>query len=118
VRRVVAFVAILSVIAPLAAWGPWDKKLDPAAVKVMYQASEDAVRVERRAERDLEDAAASQRGGWNQSLTMVGERPQPTRGEEQGVITKRIDVALLEGQELLSRAQAPQPAVPADRPSA
>lgn len=75
-RRVVAFVVILSAIAPLAAWGPSDKKLDPAAVKAMCQASEDAVRAERRAERDFEDAAAaSQRGGWDQSLVMVGERP-------------------------------------------
>jgi len=75
VRSVVAFVVILSATAPLAAWGPWDKKLDPAAVKAMCQASEDAVRAERRAERDFEDAAAaSQRGGWDQSLAMIGER--------------------------------------------
>jgi hypothetical protein len=76
VRRVVAFVAILSASAPLATWGPWDKKLDPAAVKAMCQASEDAVRAERRAERDFEDAAAaSKRGGCDQSLAMVAERP-------------------------------------------
>jgi hypothetical protein len=72
VRSVVACVVILLATAPLAAWGPWDKTLDPAAVKAMCQASEDAVSAERRAERDFEGAAAaSARGGWNQSLTMV-----------------------------------------------
>lgn len=76
VRSVVVFVAILSAMAPLAACGPWDEKLDPAAVKAMCRASEDAARAERRAERDFEDAAAaSQRGGWDQSLAMVGEHP-------------------------------------------
>ena len=34
------------------------------------------------------------------------------------MISKRIDVALLEGQELLSRPQAPQPTVPAEPLSA
>ena len=83
-RRVVAFVVILSAMASLATWGPWDKKLDPAAVRAMCQASEDAVRAGRRAERAFEDAAAaSQRGGWDQSLTMVGERPSWRVGERE-----------------------------------
>jgi hypothetical protein len=74
VRSVVGFVVILSAIAPLAAWGPRDKNLDPAAVKAMCQASEDAVSAERSAERDFEDVAAARRlSGWDQRLAMVGE---------------------------------------------
>ena len=71
-RNVVAFVVILSAIVPLAAWGRRDTKLDPAAVKAVCQASEDAVSAERRAERDFDDAAAvSQRDAWDQSLAIV-----------------------------------------------
>ena len=67
--------AVLLAIAPLAACSTGDKKLDPAAVKAMCQASEDAVRADRRAERDFEDAAAaSKEGGWDQSLVLVEER--------------------------------------------
>jgi hypothetical protein len=76
VRSVVAFVGILSVIVPLATWAGRDKKLDPAAVRAMCHASADASRAARRATRDFDDArAASQRGGWDQSLTRVYEDP-------------------------------------------
>jgi hypothetical protein len=60
------------------AWAPWDERLSPSAVKAMCQASRDAVRAERHAERDFEDAAAARhRGSWDQSLPMAiaGELP-------------------------------------------
>jgi hypothetical protein len=73
--RSVGLVVILAAIVPLAVWGSRDWKLDPAAVKAMCGASEDAVARERRAGREFEEAAvASQPSGWDQGLTMVGER--------------------------------------------
>jgi hypothetical protein len=52
-----------------------DEKLDPVAVSAMCRASADALRADRRAERDFEDAAAaSQQGGWDQGLAPVEAR--------------------------------------------
>ena len=77
VRSVVAFVGILSVIVPLATWAGRDKRLDPVAVRAMCHAFADASRAERRAARDFDAAtAASQRGGWDQSLSRVAEDPR------------------------------------------
>jgi hypothetical protein len=74
-RRVAAVVAVLLAIAPLAACNTKDERLGPAAVKALCQASEDAVRADRRAERDFDAAAAaSERGGWDQSLALVEAR--------------------------------------------
>jgi hypothetical protein len=75
VRSVVACVVILSAIGLLAMRGPREKTLDPAAVKALCRASKDAGKATRRTERAFADAAAaSRRGGWDQSPTMVGAR--------------------------------------------
>ena len=115
VRSAVAFVAILLAIVPLGAWARWDKKLDPAAVKAMCQASRDAGSVKRHAERDFEDAAAaSARGGWDQSLTIVPlaerERWRRLSAELMAASRKRADtndMALAAGSDLsVMRAKA------------
>ncbi len=75
VPEVAVIVAVLLAIASLATCSTRGKKLDPAAVSTMCQASEDAIRADRSAESEFEDAAAaSKQGGWDQNLAVVGER--------------------------------------------
>ena len=90
-----AFVAVLSASASLTSCGTGDKKLDPAAVKAMCQASEDAVRADRHATRAFEYAtAASEQGGWDQGLAMVdGRRSWPATERERW---RRLSAALFD----------------------
>jgi hypothetical protein len=92
---VAAFVAVLSAMASLTSCSTGDDKLDPAAVKAMCQASEDAVRADHRAERAFEyAAAASQQGGWDQGLAMVdGRRSWPATERERW---RRLSAALFD----------------------
>ena len=92
---VAAFVTVLSAIAPLTSCSTGDKKLDPAAVKAMCQASEDAMRADRRAERAFEyAAAASKQGGWDQGLAVVdGRRSWPATERERW---RQLSAALLD----------------------